>query len=103
MVLTPSPATLKKYGLSQEEWQAILDRQGGVCAICQKEPTKGRLCIDHLHIKGWKKLPAECRKMWVRGVLCWFCNSYYVGRCITIEKARNVVKYLEDFEARRPK
>jgi hypothetical protein len=59
MVKTPSKATLKKYGLSEDEWQKILTRQNGVCAVCEKVPTTGRLCIDHEHVKGWKKLPPE--------------------------------------------
>lgn len=98
MVQVPSAATLKKYGLNEAEWRSILDRQGGVCAICKKEPTKGRLCIDHEHVAGWKKMPDDQRKRYVRGLLCWFCNHYYVGRCITIEKAANVVAYLTEYK-----
>ena len=94
---TPSSVTLKKYGLSENEWRQILDRQGGVCAICGKVPAKGRLCIDHEHVHGWKKKPSDERKKYVRGLLCWFCNHYYVGRCITIEKAQNVVSYLKRY------
>jgi hypothetical protein len=98
MVLTPTEATLKKYGLSEVEWKAILDRQGGVCAVCRNEPKKGRLCIDHEHVKGWKKLPPEQRKLYVRGLLCWFCNHYYLSRAITVAKAYYVVDYLERYE-----
>jgi hypothetical protein len=97
MVKTPSKATLKKYGLSEDEWQKILTRQNGVCAVCEKVPTTGRLCIDHEHVKGWKKLPPEKRALCVRGLLCWSCNFYYVGRGITLGKANNVVRYLERY------
>jgi hypothetical protein len=100
MVQTPSKATLKKYGLSEPEWKVILERQNGVCFVCQKEPTKGRLCIDHEHVKGWKKMPPENRKRFVRGLLCWVCNHYYLGRGININKAKNVVKYLEEYNGR---
>lgn len=101
MIKTPSKATLKKYGLSEEEWKAILDSQGSVCFICKKYPKTGRLCVDHEHVKGWKKMPPEERKKYVRGLLDWFCNHYYLGRGITIEKAKNVVKYLEQYENRQ--
>jgi hypothetical protein len=47
---------------------------------------------------GWKKMPAEERKKYVRGLLCWFCNHYYVGRAITVEKASRVVLYLQNYE-----
>lgn len=101
MVQTPSIATLKKYGLSEAEWRVILDSQGGVCFVCQKEPTKGRLCIDHEHVKLWKKMPPEKRKLYVRGLLCWVCNHYYLGRGISIPKAHRVALYLEQFEEKK--
>lgn len=100
MINTPSKATLKKYGLEENEWRAILESQNGVCFVCEKEPSKGRLCIDHEHAKGWKKMPPEKRKLYVRGLLCWVCNHYYLGRGINIPKAKNVVRYLEQYEAR---
>lgn len=99
-VQTPSLATLRKYGLSESEWKKILDAQQGVCFVCRKEPSKGRLCIDHEHVKGWKKMPPEQRKLYVRGLLCWVCNHYYLGRGISIEKSRNVTTYLEQYAAR---
>ena len=97
----PSAVTLKRYGLNQEEWQALLKTQGGVCAVCRKLPKNGRLCTDHEHIKGWKKLSAEKRKLSVRGMLCFFCNHYYVGRAITVAKARNILSYLLAYENRK--
>lgn len=81
---------------------AILRRQGGACAVCRAVPKSGRLCTDHEHVKGWKKMKPERRKLYVRGLLCYFCNHYYVGRCITVFKARNILNYLTAYEARRP-
>ncbi len=102
MVKIPSKPTLKKYGLSVEEWQAILDRQGGVCAVCKKEPPSGRLVTDHEHVKNWKKMPPEQRKLYVRGLLCWTDNHYTLGRAVTIAKLENGAQYLRDYAARRP-
>lgn len=99
-VKLPKPATLKRYGISAEEWLAILEGQGNVCAICEKEPPSGRFCVDHEHVRKWKKLPPEARKLTIRGILCWTCNHYYVGRGITINKATNVVRYLEAYARR---
>lgn len=72
-----------------------------MCFVCGKMPKTGRLCIDHEHVKGWKKMPPEERKLYVRGLLCWFCNHTYVGRAITIEKSKRVTQYLEGYEARK--
>lgn len=96
----PKPLTLKKYGLTIEAWYELLERQGGVCAVCEKLPKSGRLCIDHDHRPRWRHKTPEERANAVRGLLCFFCNQYYVGRCITVEKSRRVTEYLERFAAR---
>jgi hypothetical protein len=96
----PKALTLKKYGLTLDAWLAILEAQGGVCAVCQKLPTSLRLNVDHEHRPRWKKKPPEERAKAVRGLLCYWCNTAYVGRAITIQKAQNVVSYLEAFAAR---
>jgi len=96
----PKPATLKKYGMTEREWKRMLTEQGNVCAVCKRIPDNGRLCTDHEHVKGWKKMPPEERKKYVRGMLCFFCNHYYVGRAITLAKAEAVVEFLRKYEGR---
>ena|SRR5437016_5723067 len=49
--------------LSEEEYAAMLERQGGVCAICGDKPRSGRLHVDHIHGTDT-----------VRGLLCNLCN-----------------------------
>jgi hypothetical protein len=51
------------YGLSVEDYDAMLERQGGVCAICKRKPERP-LFVDHCHATGK-----------VRGLLCHGCNS----------------------------
>ena len=56
---------LSLYGISHEEYDEMLERQGGVCAICKNKPGEGKLlCVDHCHVTGM-----------VRGLLCHKCNS----------------------------
>jgi hypothetical protein len=62
--------------------------------------TARRWNIDHEHRRGWKKMPPAKRAKCVRGLLCWFCNKYYMGRSITIEKVQNVVEYLKSYQER---
>lgn len=62
---------MKKFGLTAAKYHALLDEQGGVCAICGSAEAKGRgrMHVDHCH-------DAEERLgvMVVRGLLCNTCN-----------------------------
>lgn len=93
-VVMPRVKTIARYGLSVSEWMAILTAQGGRCAICQGLPASGRFCIDHEHVKGWKKMPSQQRKRYVRGICCYTCNHHLLNRNVTLDKARAVVEYL---------
>lgn len=102
MITEPTKVTLKKYGLNIGEWRMMLDEQGGVCAICGREPSSGRMHIDHVHTRGWKKMRPEQRKKFVRGLCCQFCNRFYMSRNMTIQKSRNITLYLLRYEQRKP-
>jgi hypothetical protein len=56
-----------RYGLTYEEFESLLKKQSGKCAICKCEedpdPRAIRFSIDHNHITGE-----------VRGLLCSNCN-----------------------------
>lgn len=57
---------LKRYGITPEQYHALLDSQGGGCAICGQaigDERGGRLHVDHCHDEGH-----------VRGILCGNCN-----------------------------
>jgi hypothetical protein len=51
-----------RYGISREDYAAMLDRQRGVCVICLQVVNE-KLCVDHDH---------KTRK--VRDLLCTRCN-----------------------------
>lgn len=61
------------YQMSTEQYEKMLDRQGGGCAICGKTPRENgkRLAVDHDHscCQGTHSC-GQC----VRGLLCDFCN-----------------------------
>lgn len=61
-----------KFGISWERYQSILQSQGGRCAICNREPDKQRLSVDHDHdcCPDKSKSCGDC----VRGLLCSDCN-----------------------------
>jgi hypothetical protein len=97
----PKTETLKKYGLSLDEWKAILDRQDGKCPICKKVPSSGIYRTDHEHAKKWKKMKPEKRKTFVRGLLCVHCNRFYMAKGMNIDKANNMSNYLYSYQLRR--
>ena len=72
--------TLKKYNLTLDEYNKILDSQDGVCAICLRGI---RLCVDHNHKTGF-----------VRGIICHFCNlglGYFED---DIKRMKKAIKYI---------
>lgn len=97
----PTPATLKKYGLTAKDWQKILAAQGNMCGACGSVPTTKRLNIDHEHVRGWKKMEPERRKEYVRGLLCLLCNRYRLGKGATVENLRGAADYLQRYESRK--
>jgi hypothetical protein len=66
-----SPGYMRQYlyGLTEEQYQAMLASQGGVCAICRTDTWHGkgnRPHVDHDPAIGPKA---------VRGILCGACNN----------------------------
>lgn len=55
---------LRQFGISEDDYDRMLQDQDGRCAICFKECSTGRnLAVDHCHETGQ-----------VRGLLCTRCN-----------------------------
>jgi hypothetical protein len=63
--------SLARCGLTLDSYNALLQKQGGVCAICKQAPGKKRMAIDHDH----KCCPGDrsCG-FCVRGLLHDVCN-----------------------------
>lgn len=57
---------LRIYGLTIEQFDALLAAQGGACAICRTlEPGgRGTFSVDHCHVTGKR-----------RDILCFRCNT----------------------------
>lgn len=54
---------IRSYGIMPDHYKNMVRQQNGVCAICQREPQKRRLNIDHDHRDGH-----------IRELLCGRCN-----------------------------
>ena len=72
----------KRYGVSTKQFIAMVEFQGGECAICHTVPNQRSLCIDHNHTTGE-----------IRGLLCVGCNLL-VGS-LESEYTEDARKYLE--------
>ena len=91
---SPKPSGLRKYWShltlkeAEAERQKLLDAQNGCCAICLKPESyfKRRLAVDHNHKTGK-----------VRGLLCFRCNKFLVGRH-TIESMKKIYDYLLKYD-----
>jgi hypothetical protein len=110
-VQVPTRPTLARYGFGSgeaaladdpvEDWKALLDSQGGVCGVCGTVPKTGRMNIDHEHVRGWKDMPGEDRRKYVRGIVCWFDNLYTLRRGMTPERALGAAAYLRRYIDRK--
>lgn len=85
-------AHLKQYNLTQPEYEAMLKKQGGVCAICKQPPAtkrtgagwRNRLAIDHDHTTGK-----------IRGLLCDLCNQGLGCLGDSLDGLQRAITYLE--------
>ena len=60
----------RTYGITVEEYEAIIAEQGGVCWICRRATGRTkRLSVDHDHAAGNGRQS-------VRGCLCTVCNRF---------------------------
>ena len=77
----------QRYGVSEEQYAEMLERAGGVCEICGRDPvevSKRGACIDHCHETGK-----------VRGILCGPCNTGIGNLRDDPAVLRKALEYLE--------
>ena len=77
----------------------------GRCPICEREFTSElRPVIDHEHVKGFKKMKAEKKVKFIRGLLCNYDNRRRIPTnskgISALEIAYNVHQYLSDYSMR---
>ena len=79
---------LRKWGMTQDDYEALLAAQDGVCAICRGGPVgnKRYLGIDHDHETGKR-----------RGLLCDKCNRALGGFNDDPDALRRAADYLDRY------
>lgn len=88
----------KKYGMTTPQRDNLLRSQNNCCAIC-KTPIKFKRAGTEVSKQGWTKSAAvdHCHITgYVRGILCFRCNTTlgHVKECP--ELLQNLVEYLND-------
>jgi hypothetical protein len=80
------------YGITEADYQMKLDSQNYRCALCGKDETtfKVKLNVDHNHKTGV-----------VRGLLCYRCNKFIVGRH-NLYSAQSLHNYMIKYESGNP-
>ncbi|MFJ7209580.1 endonuclease VII domain-containing protein [Streptomyces sp. NPDC098789] len=71
----------RAYGMTEAQWDEMVEAQGGLCCICLKAPA---VHVDHCHETGR-----------VRGVLCFNCNSAIGKLGDDPDTLRRAISYLE--------
>lgn len=74
----------RKYGITVEQFEAMVLVQNNLCAICHKKPNKRALSVDHCHKTGS-----------IRELLCQKCNTILGQAGDSVEILIKAIKYLE--------
>jgi ribosomal protein S14 len=82
----------RTFGLTLEEYDALLVQQNGRCAICGTNQSilrkkAARFAIDHDHATGR-----------IRSLLCSNCNLGLGAFCDDVSKLKSAIRYLEKWE-----
>lgn len=80
----------RKFGITHEQYDAMLVKQGGRCAICRVLSTESpkRFHVDHNHATGV-----------VRGLLCYRCNTGLGVFLDDISRLKSAIKYLKEHQS----
>lgn len=83
------------YGIDREFYDALLEVQGGACAICQRaRGISKNLSVDHDH--ACCDAPTSCGQC-VRGLLCTSCNKMLGHMRDSREAFLRAVNYLDSW------
>jgi len=75
-----------KYGITEKQYNTLLHKQNGCCAVCERSASafNKRLSVDHNHKTGV-----------IRGLLCFFCNKFVIGRHTDAKLFERAGEYLK--------
>ena len=77
----------KKYGITLQKYEELVQLQNNLCAICGRPPESRNLHVDHCHKTGK-----------IRGLLCRRCNRGIGILRDSTEIMTKAISYLEKFK-----
>lgn len=81
----------RRYGITQQEYQTMLEQQKYSCAICKRTEFTYHLHVDHCHMTGK-----------IRGLLCSPCNVYLGYSKDNMEVYKSAIQYLGEHNRNQP-
>jgi len=84
----------RSYGITLKDYQKILRKQKGLCAICKRPPTGTRKLVNGIVKTQILEVDHDHETNEIRGLLCMPCNRDLVG-ANTLATAIAVVRYLK--------
>ncbi|HEX4521063.1 MAG TPA: endonuclease VII domain-containing protein [Gaiellaceae bacterium] len=81
--------TLRRYGITAEQFEGMLEAQEGACAICHAEEVVLQVDHDHSCCPGQRSC-GGC----IRGLLCAKCNTAVAFFDDDPERLRRTISYL---------
>lgn len=77
---------LATYGITLEQYNELLEKQNGCCAVCKRHHTqfKTNLAVEHDH-----------HTKEIQGLCCAYCNRNLIGRIRDPSLFRAAAEYLE--------
>jgi hypothetical protein len=95
----------KRYGITLEQYDAILAAQGGKCGGC-KGKRSYNLHVDHDHLRQAELLAqgvgeSNAARLSIRGLLCARCNKVLRDTRDSVPTLKGLVAFLADPPARK--
>jgi hypothetical protein len=81
----------REYGLTHDQYLALLEAQDGTCAICGNDSQQRALAVDHDHETGA-----------IRGLLCDRCNPMLGYARDNTEVLQAAIEYLKQYQVPIP-
>ncbi|HEC64952.1 MAG TPA: hypothetical protein ENI23_06655 [bacterium] len=83
----PSCYLMRCYGITKKQYDAMLEQQNGLCAICRKKEINRRLAVDHNHATKQ-----------IRGLLCSLCNTALGKFDDSVNMLTRAINYLKKYD-----